>query len=1082
MACLYCGKRVSMVRQMADPDFCSDEHRRLYHDIARAALRRLGGLDDAPDEEHTLRTHVLRPRAQEMAKHAAAARRRPAQGPGPRLVVVEPPTPTMCDLARRPLAMVDNGSQPLPAVGIELSARPVFHIDALALAREAIAARGPGGDEAFGFFTVPAVLPASGLQGAARVEGPVDIAVPGLLMGPVEGRSGWVEPQIGPFDFAVLEGRPRRRYARSRAVPPPRLTVRLVTGSREPVVLALRGIAEAKAIARPPQSLVGVYSPSTASDVALKSAAAVRLPAWIALPDGARNIRPARPESARACDFMNLAPAPRRGSLVPVLDRLAIRPPAAVAPVLTAPEPQFGRTIVCGTTPLGASRALVCLPPVQASSVRFDVAPVCRLTSPLPRLAGLALAECGIMDRFGSRPCDHQSRAAIVEHGFGALAGGVALQLPASGAVSGMPASGGTKAFDLLPARAAAETRVDVGGFTPRAVALPVFAPGIRRGRVDTTNPIPFRCRPQTMESAPMEGVGGIIRPPSVRIPKVERAAGGRRDLPPSGPAPAKLPKLWIAASAARFETVPIAGASASALVLPASAARLAPAGRIDAGRMAPEPVAAIVGQREPRPAEVSFEARAVPPAPRAVRVSAAGSVRSAGEVRFGVPRAQAHASGCHSAVTPFAPAPPRFQSLLSGKPAPGINVTTFEYRDIAPVGKPHAPSCASADFSPRSASLPPCPAGDGFWKPAGLAVRPYSKIAAPMRSFAPKLDFSREPGPAPAFRGPAIRLGMTMPAAPVRRALDRLDLQPAGEVMRRLDCPANLRQYESREAALKLAMASRTANISPVAKLAHGSEIRKALAAAARIMLLGSEDAFASVPSIVLPGARDQVPAALAGVTEVAALPLNPRAVERTAARQFALAAVAAPGCADAELTAAMPVHSPRAVAAPYSPGLERLGLPRPKRREEAAQVALCHVHSAGRFGVPANPAVLPRAGYPMFGFTLYEMLDYDDRRHARTRPVEELPPALTIPASKAAPRAQGKLPQPGEMTGFVAAQAGDRATVPADAILSRGRRPRLPALNAGPDTEDRDELLAAVPDRWEGNRIWVTASRFFR
>lgn len=1081
MACLYCGKRVSMVRQMADPDFCSDEHRRLYHDIARAALKSLGGLDDAPAEKHPPRTPVLRPRAQETPKPAAAARRRPAQAPRPRLVVVEPPPPPMCDLARGPLAMFDNGSQPLPAVGIELSARPVFHFDALALAREVIAARGPGGTEAFGFFTVPAVLPVSGLHGAARVEGPVDVAFPGLLMGPAEGRSGWVEPRLGPFDFAVLEGRPRRRYARSRAIPPPRLTVRLVAGSREPIVLALRGIAEAEPIARPPAGLAGLCHPLIASDVAPKSAAAVRLPALAALPDGARKIRPARPESARACDFVNLAPAPRRGALVPVLDRLAFRPPAAVAPVCTAPEPRFGRTVVCGTTPLGAHRALVCLPPVQASGARFDIAPVCRLASPLPRRAGLALAERGVVDRIGSRPCEHKSRAATVEPGFGALAGGIALQLPAVGAFSGIPASGGAKAFDLLPARAAAQARVDGGGFAPRAVALPVFAPRIRRGRVDTTNPIPIRCRPQTMESVPMEGVGGIIRPPSVRIPKVEWARGGRHDLPPSGPAPTKPPKIRIVASAARFETVPIVGASASALVLPAGAARLAPAGRIDAGRMAPEPVAAIVGQREPRPAEVSFETRAVPGAPRAVRASAAGSVRSAGEVRFGVPRAQAHASGCHSAVAPFAPAPPRFQSLLAGKPAPGIGMAGFEYRDIAPVATPHAPSCASADFSPRFAGLPPCPAGEGLWKPAGLAVRPYSKTA-PMRSFAPKSDFCRELAPAPAFRCPAIRLGIAMPAAPVRRALDRLDLQPAGEVTRRLDRPASLRQFESREAALKLVMASRTVSISPVAKLAHGPEIRKPLAAPARITLLASEGALASVPPIVLPGARDQAPAALAGVTDVAALPLSPRAVERTAARQVALAAVAVRVRADGEFSAAMTLPALRVAAAPCSPGLERLGLPRPERRGEAAQAALCHVYPAGRFGVPANPVVLPQAGYPLFGFTWFEMLDYDERRHARTKSVEELLPALAIPASKPAPRAPRKLLQPGEMTGFIAAQAGDRATVPAAAILSRGGRPLIPALDAEPDTDERDEWLAAVPDRWEGNRMWKTASRFFR
>jgi hypothetical protein len=41
MPCFYCGKRVSLVRQLNDPDFCSDEHRARYHDLTRLALGRL---------------------------------------------------------------------------------------------------------------------------------------------------------------------------------------------------------------------------------------------------------------------------------------------------------------------------------------------------------------------------------------------------------------------------------------------------------------------------------------------------------------------------------------------------------------------------------------------------------------------------------------------------------------------------------------------------------------------------------------------------------------------------------------------------------------------------------------------------------------------------------------------------------------------------------------------------------------------------------------------------------------------------------------------------------------------------------
>jgi hypothetical protein len=41
MPCFYCGKRVSIVRQLTDADFCSDEHRQKYHDLTRTALGRL---------------------------------------------------------------------------------------------------------------------------------------------------------------------------------------------------------------------------------------------------------------------------------------------------------------------------------------------------------------------------------------------------------------------------------------------------------------------------------------------------------------------------------------------------------------------------------------------------------------------------------------------------------------------------------------------------------------------------------------------------------------------------------------------------------------------------------------------------------------------------------------------------------------------------------------------------------------------------------------------------------------------------------------------------------------------------------
>lgn len=71
MPCFYCGKRISLVRHLTDADFCSEEHRRKYHDLTRMALVRL-----------------VESRQQMTA--AAPQRRRPKAG----VVVEEPPVPT----------------------------------------------------------------------------------------------------------------------------------------------------------------------------------------------------------------------------------------------------------------------------------------------------------------------------------------------------------------------------------------------------------------------------------------------------------------------------------------------------------------------------------------------------------------------------------------------------------------------------------------------------------------------------------------------------------------------------------------------------------------------------------------------------------------------------------------------------------------------------------------------------------------------------------------------------------------------------------------------------------------------------
>jgi len=75
MPCFYCGKQISLVRRLADADFCSEDHRNKYHDLTRMALTRLVETRD----------HLA----------AATPRRKRPRGP----VAVEEPRETLPPLA-----------------------------------------------------------------------------------------------------------------------------------------------------------------------------------------------------------------------------------------------------------------------------------------------------------------------------------------------------------------------------------------------------------------------------------------------------------------------------------------------------------------------------------------------------------------------------------------------------------------------------------------------------------------------------------------------------------------------------------------------------------------------------------------------------------------------------------------------------------------------------------------------------------------------------------------------------------------------------------------------------------------------
>jgi hypothetical protein len=97
MPCFYCGKRVSLVRQMSDADFCSDEHRKRYHSLTRLAFgrlleepRRSGTTAPRPGVE----SEPIPPQLKTPAEPAPAHHQRPAERPRKR-GHHEPPTPVI---------------------------------------------------------------------------------------------------------------------------------------------------------------------------------------------------------------------------------------------------------------------------------------------------------------------------------------------------------------------------------------------------------------------------------------------------------------------------------------------------------------------------------------------------------------------------------------------------------------------------------------------------------------------------------------------------------------------------------------------------------------------------------------------------------------------------------------------------------------------------------------------------------------------------------------------------------------------------------------------------------------------------
>ena len=165
MPCFYCGKRVSLVRQLADADFCSDSHRKRYHELTRLAL------DKLLDANQRLATPELRPeeepepvrgwrqpkRASRLPEEIAIAEEPeedlPAPPPPPRRRAVKEPEPVFSmPAAPEPeegpplvdyFAMMEFGPMGMTAApqGVELAlAEPLFTAHTRASAHDHLAA------------------------------------------------------------------------------------------------------------------------------------------------------------------------------------------------------------------------------------------------------------------------------------------------------------------------------------------------------------------------------------------------------------------------------------------------------------------------------------------------------------------------------------------------------------------------------------------------------------------------------------------------------------------------------------------------------------------------------------------------------------------------------------------------------------------------------------------------------------------------------------------------------------------------------------------------------------------------------
>ncbi len=1020
MACLYCGKRVSLVRQMADPDFCSDEHRKRYHDMARAALSRLMELDGAEAAKPAERTPAVsrpdsdtQPRLPERStqpRHAAppatGAKRRGLPAPHKPPLVAEAVPPAERDLIPTALAILDSDVVLWGEADCEFTVPVVvLNLPALWARRAPISADfRPCRRRAAADVDACRAYPAVVFAPAERNTVPDALSLvrsrtlAGLAMG----------------GFRRVDGIPRRRFARPRSFAPTRLIGRSVQlpalkPSAQPI-----GLTALPAKPRTPGLFATVSHPAI--------------------------VEMAQPSPPVTLPGSPVAAAPKSR---PVVNAAALEcaGPRAFRTFVLSPRPAAAQTRVEGEAAAGSRAPDLILPRhVSRAGIRARMV-VCTPSTYVSTPSG------------GVRPrpfaCD-----SVIQ-----LAASFGVRLPAS-VRAGFSLPPGRLFPAAMPAAAARISRPQVApaesGFAHRAHAIPIpswqpaqRAAAVRAASIDAFRAILRQPRPFARPAASRACDGKPAAPPALFMPVADR--GGPWFTPaglPSTPEPPRGRKpsssAWLPGGFARPERPsPRAGDRRPvAAAEPLETSLLLPALR----QLSQSSPGSKLGCRD--------MAKVAAPAPRKADTTA-----QVAEARFASPASQ------YPKVVPAL-----FRHQLSGR--------GFALVAVAPSRRMAAPAAGEAGTNARETLLPR-PAAPGNARPAGLMPAPIRR-AAHLSATRVAAIFRSEPAAPPPLPVPRVSVPASAPACSIRRLVPVSGFEPSARPDRPLRSAAAT--VIGGECAFRIALAlpGRALRMRAACRIAQAMEIRTERAAPAVACAPKESQSSLAAPELVTPRSR-LIAVLSSGIRSVPLFRREFSASERPAIRRSAAAApVFGIGGGVAHITT--PIAKDWRAAAPLAAGPKAEDEARLRRRGQAVRAALATADAIGIVVLPERKPALPHPAYALFGFARLEVQDYDDRTHSKTRAAEALPPNPVLPRRSGPKPVLVRVPLiSGVLNGYPLSHVGVRTLLQADRGMGIDIEPVAPAFNAVPETDEREEALApAVPDA--GRRGWSTAKRLFR